>query len=273
MPEKIIEAFIFLFGLIVGSFLNVCVARMPNEGYSLLLPASHCPSCKKPIHWFDNVPLLSFIFLGGKCRFCKVPISFQYSLVEALTGLVFWIVYRYWGFSLDSLMYITFICGLLVATFIDIKWRIIPDEISLGGTVVGLIFFLVKSLPHFKEFPYIPLVDSLVGALCGGALIYGSAILGNFIIFKLMKKGPIEGETECMGGGDVKLLAMIGSFLGWKLTVLTFFLAPFFGAVVGIYVLIFKKSHVIPDGPFLSLAAITALFFGDRIISLVIFHY
>ena len=109
-------------------------------------------------------------------------------------------------------------------------------------------------------------MDSVIGALVGGALIYGSGLLGNLIIFKLMKKGPIEGETESMGGGDVKLLAMIGSFIGWKLTVLTFFIAPFFGAVVGVYILLLKKSHLIPYGPFLSLAALISLFWGKDIL-------
>ena len=267
-----IKFFVFLFGGIVGSFLNVCIARMPQEGYSLIRPGSNCPLCRKPIHWYDNIPVISFFSLGGRCRFCRERISFQYPLVELLTALAFLYIYNRYSFSWDFFIYIIFACGLIVATFIDIKWRIIPDEISLGGIGVGLALALIKSLPELKRFPHLPFIDSLSGALVGGALIYGSGILGNFIIFKLMKKGNIEGETECMGGGDVKLLAMVGSFIGWRLTILTFFLAPFFGAIIGIYVLICKKSHLIPYGPFLSLAALTSLFFGREIINFLLFR-
>lgn len=255
-----------MFGSIIGSFLNVCIVRMPREGYSLMRPSSHCPLCRKPIHWYDNIPVLSFLFLGGHCRFCRERISLQYPVVELLTASAFLYLYHRYNLTLDFFVYTVFTCGLIVSTFIDIRWRIIPDEISLGGLAAGLAFSLVRSLPQLKEFPYLPLADSLAGAVAGGLLIYVSGLLGNFVIFKLMKKGPIEGETECMGGGDVKLLAMIGSFIGWKLAVLTFFLAPFFGALVGIYVLVCKKSHLIPYGPFLSLAALTSLFFGREII-------
>lgn len=261
--------FVFLFGSIVGSFLNVCIFRMPNEGYSLLKPSSHCPSCKKNIIWYDNIPILSFLFLGGRCRFCKTKISPQYPLVEILTGLVFLVMYSRYGLSFDFVIFTSFSCALLVATFIDIGCRIIPDEISLGGMVTGLIFSLLKSIPEFSRFPKIAFVDSLLGAFLGGALIYASGLLGNLIFFKLMKKESIEGETESIGGGDVKLMAMIGSFIGWKLTLLAFFIAPFLGSIAGIYVLLFKKSHLIPYGPFLSLAALISLFFGDKIVNLL----
>lgn len=253
----------------------MCIFRMPNEAYSLIQPSSHCPLCKKPILWYDNIPILSFLSLRGRCRFCRERISFQYPLVELLTGLIFLLLYERYHFSFDFFRYTIFACGLIVATFIDIRWRIIPDEISLGGTVVGVALALIKSFPYFKKFSMSllltwPFIDSLLGAMIGAALIYGSGLLGNIIIFKLMKKKSIEGETESMGGGDVKLLAMIGSFLGWKLAILTFFLAPFFGSVIGIYILFFKKSHLIPYGPFLALAAMISLFFSNEIIRLVI---
>ncbi len=266
MPEKIIEIFVFIFGAVVGSFLNVCIHRMPEEGYSLITPPSHCPACKKPVRWHDNIPILSFVFLGGRCRDCKAKISWRYPAVELLTGLVLLALYYKYNLNLNFLAYAVFSCGLIVATFIDIKLRIIPDEISVGGIVAGLLFALIKSIPSFRNFPHLPIKDSLIGALAGGGLIYASGFLGNLIFFKLMKKESIEGETESIGGGDVKLLAMIGSFIGWKWTVLTFFMAPFFGAEVGIYVLCVKKSHLIPYGPFLSLAAFLSLFYGDAII-------
>ncbi len=270
MQEVITKIFIFIFGSCIGSFLNVCIFRMPQEKYSIISPSSYCPSCKKSIFWYDNIPVLAFLFLGGRCRFCKAKISFQYPLVEILAGLAFLAVYIGWGISLDALILDVFICGLIVSTFIDIKWRIIPDEISLGGIAVGLIFALLKSLPIIKEFPRIPLVDSFFGVIIGGFLVYASGQLGNFLFFKLMKKESIEGETESIGGGDVKLLAMIGSFIGWKLAILTFFIAPFLGAAVGVYVLLRKKSHLIPYGPFLSIAALLALIYGDTIIRLLL---
>jgi leader peptidase (prepilin peptidase)/N-methyltransferase len=272
MPEQIIKIFVFIFGSAIGSFLNVCIFRMPSEGYSLIRPPSHCPLCKKPILWYDNIPILSFLFLKGSCRFCRQRIAFQYPLIELLTAFTFLIMYNRYGLSFDFFIYTFFTCGLIVATFIDIRWRIIPDEISLGGAIIGLSLALIKSLSFFKSFPRVALVDSLLGAIAGGALIYGSGLVGNLIFFKLMKKESIEGETESIGGGDVKLMMMIGSFLGWKLVVLTFFLAPFFGAVVGVYILIFKKSHLIPYGPFLSLAALVSLFFGSEIIRFLFFR-
>ena len=222
-------------------------------------PSSHCPLCRKPIHWYDNIPVISFLFLGGHCRFCRQRISVQYPIVELLTALTFLYIYSRYGLSLDFFIYAVFACGLIVSTFIDIRWRIIPDEISLGGIVVGLVFALIKGR----------LVDSFLGVIIGGGLVYGSGLLGNLIFFKLMKKKSIEGETESIGGGDVKLLAMIGAFIGWKGAILTFFTAPFMGAAVGIYVLAFKKSHLIPYGPFLSLAALISLFYGNHILRLL----
>ncbi len=277
MPDKLIEIFVSVFGAIVGSFLNVCIHRMPNideAGYSLIRPSSHCPHCKKNILWYDNIPILGFIFLRGRCRFCQEKISIRYPIVELLTALIFLVIFRRFDLSWDSLIYNVFACGLVIATFIDIKWRIIPDELSVGGTVVGLLIALSRSF-NFSPFAfhYPVILDSLIGAIVGGGLIYGSGIMGNLIFFKLMKKESIEGETESMGGGDVKLMAAIGSFLGWKLVVLTFFVAPFLGAAFGIYILTCKKSHLIPYGPFLSLAAFISLFYGDAIIRFWIFRY
>ena len=229
-------------------------------------PCSHCPLCKKPILWYDNVPILSFLFLTGRCRFCRERISFQYPIVELLSALVFLTLYHYYKFSLDFFIYAVFACGLIVSTFIDMRWRIIPDEISLGGIAAGLLFSLIKSFPNFAKFPGIPLVDSLLGAFSGAALIYGSGVLGNLLFFKLMKKDSIEGETESIGGGDVKLLAMIGSFLGWKLAILTFFLAPCFGAVYGIIEKLRTKDTTIAYGPFLVAGALISLFKGDTLI-------
>lgn len=265
--------FAFLFGSIVGSFLNVCIHRMPQEGYSLIKPNSHCPNCKKPIEWYDNIPMLSYIFLGAKCRNCKAPISIRYFLVELLTAVSFVIFYNTFGLTFNLFFYLIFLCGLIVATFIDIAHRIIPDEISIGGIIVGLLLSALKGVYGCPlSFNPKPLVSSLLGVVIGGGIIYLTGCIFDLVYFKLLKHPPIQGETESMGGGDVKLLAMIGAFLGWQSAVLTFFLAPFFGAVIGVGNLITKKDHTIPYGPFLSLAAILALFWGKQLLSFILYH-
>lgn len=277
MIEKI---FAFIFGSVVGSFLNVCIHRMPEEGYSLISPGSHCPHCKKPVLWYDNIPLLSYIVLGGKCRFCKGKIRIRYFIVELLTALTFLAVYNSFGFTYNFFIYIVFLCGLIIATFVDIQHRIIPDEISLGGIVAGFVFSAIRGI-HLGAMPaagvgafggsyeFRPMLNSILGIVIGGGIIYLTGVSFDLVYFKLLKKPPIQGETESMGGGDVKLLAMIGAFLGWEKALLTFFIAPFFGAVVGIINLTAKKDHTIPYGPFLSLAAVLALFYSDQIISII----
>ena len=269
MLEKIT---VFVFGSIVGSFLNVVIHRLPLE-QSIVFPSSHCPKCKKPIPWYDNIPLLSFLFLKARCRSCKEPISPRYFLVELLTGWFFLALYVLHGFSLEFALSVTLISGLIAATFIDIQHRIIPDEISLGGIVVGFVFRLIQGFgaqPH--GFSFWPALDSLMGILAGGGIIYLTGVLFDLVYFKLLKNPPIQGETESMGGGDVKLLAMIGAFLGWKCAVLTFFIAPFFGAVIGVINLLIKKDHTIPYGPFLSLAAVICMFWSDKLIAIFFFR-
>jgi len=265
--------FAFLFGAVIGSFLNVCIHRMPQEGYSLVVPGSHCPNCKKPIPWYDNIPLLSYIFLGGKCRNCKAPIRIRYFLVEFLTAVSFAVFYNTFGLTFNLFFYLIFLCGLIVATFIDIQHRIIPDEISVGGIVVGLFLSALKGVSSCPiSFNPKPLLGSLLGVVVGGGIIYLTGVLFDLVYFKLLKHPPINGETESMGGGDVKLLAMIGAFLGWQAAILTFFLAPFFGAIVGVVNLVAKKDHTIPYGPFLSLAAILVLFWGKQLLSLILYQ-
>lgn len=262
--------FVFIFGSIVGSFLNVCIYRMPlNE--SVVSPGSHCPHCGKPLRWHDNIPLLSYCLLLGRCRYCGKGISPRYPLVELLTGLVFLTMFIRCGWGFEFFLYSLLLCGLIVSTFIDIGYRIIPDEISLGGIVVGLLLSLVKSLwiahPGAK---FAPLIDSCLGIIVGGGIIYMTGVIFDLIYFKLLKKPAIQGETESMGGGDVKLLAMIGSFLGWKIALFTFFIAPFFGAAVGLVNMAVKKDHTIPYGPFLSLAAVIGIFWMDAVLKLLL---
>ncbi len=260
---------VFIFGSVVGSFLNVCIHRMPL-GESIVWPHSHCPKCKKKIPTYDNIPFLSYIALKGKCRFCKESISLRYPLVELLTALMFLVVFNRYGLSYDFFIFILFVCGLIIATFVDIQHRIIPDEISVGGLIVG---FILSSIKGFNLSPITyhlsPMINSFLGIIIGGGVIYLTGALFDLVYFKLLKRPPIQGETESMGGGDVKLLAMIGAFLGWQKVIFVFFLAPFFGAVVGTINLLAKKDHTIPYGPFLSFAAIFSIFWMDKIIRLI----
>jgi leader peptidase (prepilin peptidase) / N-methyltransferase len=261
--------FAFIFGTIVGSFLNVCIHRMPL-GESVVWPSSHCPHCKKRIPAYDNIPFLSYLLLGGRCRFCKGKISLRYPAVEFLTGLAFLVLFYNYSLSPEFFFYMVLFCALIVATFVDIRHRIIPDEVSIGAMIVGFTLSVIKgvSISPFS-FNFKPALASLLGIIIGGVIIYLSGFFFDLVYFKLMKRPPIQGETESMGGGDVKLLAMIGAFLGWERAVFTFFLAPFFGLIIGLASLATKKDHTIPYGPFLSIAAIISLFWMDKILRLL----
>ncbi|MFH1397257.1 MAG: prepilin peptidase [Candidatus Omnitrophota bacterium] len=274
----VIKIFVFIFGSMIGSFLNVCIFRMPLEK-SVVRPRSYCPACNKAIPWHDNIPLLSYTILLGRCRSCKAKIPFSYFIVELLTAVALLLFFNIYGLSFKFFYYIIFICGLIIATFVDIRHRIIPDEISVGGIIVGLLlnilrFFLPGSLPAGQAGRLLAasfIINSLLGIIIGGGIIYLTAKIFDLVYFKMLKKPPIDGETESMGGGDVKLLAMIGAFLGWQGAVLTFFIAPFFGLIVGVINLISRKEHTIPYGPFLSLAAVIVLFWSGPIIRLFLY--
>ena len=266
------EVIVFIFGSVVGSFLNVCIHRLPKEE-SIVRPRSHCPHCKKTIPWYDNIPLLSYALLLGRCRFCKAKISFRYFLVELATAILFLALFKRYQFSLDFFAYAILISALVVSTVIDIQTRLIYSAVTYGGIISGFLFHVVKGLSLSPlSYNFHPAVDSLLGIVVGAGIIYLTAKIFNFFYFDLLKKPPIGGEKESMGFGDVELLAMIGAFLGWQKAILTFFLAPFFGAVIGIINLIVKKDHTIPYGPFLSLAALLSLFWADKIIKFLFFR-
>lgn len=261
----------FIFGSIIGSFLNVCIHRMP-QGESVVWPRSHCPHCKRRIPGYDNIPFLSFMLLGGKCRYCKAKISLRYPVVELVTAMAFMFFFGYYGLSYDFFVFTLFACLLIIATFIDIKHRIIPDEISVGGLIAGFILSAIRGINlNPLAFSFKPALNSLLGIISGALIIWLTGVIFDFVYFKLLKRPPIQGETESMGGGDVKLLAMIGAFLGWEKAVLTFFAAPFFGLVMGVLNLLIKKDHTMPYGPFLALAAIISLFWANNIIGLILF--
>ena len=249
----------FVLGAMVGSFLNVCIVRLPHE-QSVVKPRSHCVYCKKSILWCDNIPLISYLILKGRCRFCQKRISSRYFFVELITAFTFIGFYSYFGLDILLLPYLVMVSGFIVAIFVDFKHRIIPDEISVGGGAVGLILsFLIPSLHGIEKISIVAhfqsLGASLMGMLIGGSLIYGMGVLGD----ALFKK-------ESMGGGDVKFLGMIGAFLGWELAILTFFIAPLFGAVFGVIEKIRKNDSAIAYGPFLALGALISLFWGETII-------
>lgn len=259
---------VFIFGAVAGSFLNVCIHRMPR-GESVVTPPSHCPNCQKNIPWYDNIPLVSYLILRARCRFCGSRIAFRYFAVELLAASASVFFYRRFGLSPDLLFYSVFVSCLIVATFVDIQHRIIPDEVSLGGLAFALLFSLVRPWLAARPWSSLALRESLLGALVGGGIIYLVGFLFDAVYFRMLKRPAVEGETTSMGGGDVKLLAMIGAFLGWQNAVLVFFLAPFFGLAIGTVNLVARKKHVLPYGPFLSLAAMVAAFWSDRVLALL----
>jgi len=239
-----------LLGLIVGSFSNVCIYRIPRNE-SIIYPASHCPKCRTTIKPIDNIPLLSYILLKGRCRNCKSKISIQYPVVEFLTGLIYLIIYLIYGLSIQTLIYIILSSALIIIAFIDLNEQIIPDVISLPGIVIGLIlsFFV----------PYLSFVNSALGVVVGGGIILTIG-LGGSVIYK----------KEAMGGGDVKLAAMIGAFLGWRYIIISLFLGFFLGALIGIILIITKikkREDVIPFGPFIILGSFITLLWGEKIIT------
>jgi len=247
---------IFIFGLIIGSFLNVCIYRTPRNE-SVAYPGSRCTSCKKPIPWYDNIPLLSYLMLRGRCRVCHEKISFRYFAVELISAVSFLILYMNFGLNYIFWIYSLLTFSLIVVTFIDLEFQIIPDRISLVGIFVGIV--LSVSFPGLQNaFTWKKaFLNSIIGALAGGGLIYLTGVLGQLAFKK-----------ESMGGGDVKLMAMLGAFLGWKIVALIFFLAPFFGAPIGIYMKFVKKEDIIPYGPYISLASFVAMVWGHKILSL-----
>jgi leader peptidase (prepilin peptidase)/N-methyltransferase len=263
-------AVVFIFGAVFGSFLNVCIYRLPRSGMSIIKPSSRCPKCERPIRWFDNIPLLSYLLLLGRCRHCKNPISLRYPLVELLTALLFTFAFAHHFSGTDPItrntivgfaISIYLIAALIVITFIDFEFRIIPDEISLSGIVIALIVSLafpsiISPLWFFNsESTFVTaFVPSLFVVVTGGLLIYLVGVFGKIIFRK-----------EAMGFGDVKLMAMLGGFMGWEAVLYVFFLGCLFGAVVGIISWMVTKDHYLAFGPYLALGALVMIFFGPEI--------
>lgn len=242
--------FSFALGAVFGSFLNVCIYRIPLK-LSLIAPGSHCPNCKLPIRAYDNIPIISYLLLNGRCRDCKKRIPIRYPFVEFIAGLITVELISVYGFNLDSLSYIVLAYILVVVAFIDLDHLIIPNKVTLLGFVVGLVFVLASGSPKGWTNP-------LIGAILVGGFLYASGILGKLVFHK-----------ESMGFGDVKLGAMIGIFIGWKWGIVALFLSFNGAAIFGLTGLILHRVEFgqrIPFGLFLSLGSVLTLFMGDWII-------
>jgi len=248
-PYLIYSLFALVTGMVVGSFLNVCICRMPKDE-SVVFPPSHCPQCDYQIRWYDNIPLISYLLLRGKCRGCGMHISIQYPLVELLNGLLTLALFLRFGPTLVFLALFLFCSALVVITFIDLEHQIIPDEISLSGIIIGFIFSFFLQGHSW--------LNSLLGILLGG----GSLLLVAYGYQWLTGK-------EGMGGGDIKLLAMMGAFLGWKSIPFIIFASSLIGSVVGITIMLVQKKDsklAIPFGPYLAFGAVLYIFYGRQII-------
>lgn len=242
---------VFSFGACIGSFLNVCIYRIP-EKKSIVFPGSFCPNCKNEIPFYCNVPILSYIILMGRCKFCHIPISARYPLIETLTGLFAIAVYARFGLSVVSLYWFVFIAVLITISFIDIDHQIIPDIISLPGIIIFASSFYFLPDMTWKR--------TLLGILAGGGSLLAVASL-----YSAIRK------QEGMGGGDIKLLAMIGAAVGGKGILFTIFAGSLFGTIAGLIMMVYNRRSTIqfkiPFGPFLSLGAVIYIFFGHSLIA------
>jgi leader peptidase (prepilin peptidase)/N-methyltransferase len=263
---------VFVLGLVVGSFLNVCIYRLPTGDF-FRSSRSFCPHCRNRIEWYDNIPLLSYLILRARCRSCAKPISPVYPLVELISGLIF--AGFYWRFLLGGIhpgMYVVYLVvalALVISTFIDLKLQIIPDEITVTGVLIAPVASVIVpqlhdgplllsrilpqgTLPHWLAIRGDALLASVFSILVGGGTIYLLGVVGK----ALFKK-------EAMGGGDVKLMGMLGGLLGWKIVLATFFLAPFIAIPFGLVSMVRTKDHHIPYGPFLSAAALAVMIWKE----------
>jgi leader peptidase (prepilin peptidase)/N-methyltransferase len=275
LPELIGYIFFFAFGSAIGSFLNVVIYRVPND-QSIVFPNSACPQCKNPIKPYDNIPILSWLFLGGKCRNCQNPISPRYPAVELLTGLLFLLVFWQIGFTWFLPVALIFAAAMVALIFIDAEHMILPDVITYPlmffAVAVRLIFAFAFGNLFFSDLNFFPATYfegypvwalTLIGAVFGGLMGGGSL----WLVGEIWKR--LRG-VDAMGLGDVKMMFGVGALLGWRLTFLTIFLAAFVGSIAGIFVIARQKDKdfqaQIPFGIFLGIGSIFALLFGEQII-------
>lgn len=268
--------FALLFGLVIGSFLNVVILRLP-QGISISTPRSHCPQCKKLISWYDNIPVLSYIILGGRCRRCKKKFSARYPFIEAITGIVSALLYLKFGLSVEWAIFLAFSSAMIVLAFIDLDHRILPDVITLNGIWLGILtsVYLAEPSPLVARLflaagfentspRLIALAASIIGAVIGGGLLWGVAEA-------YLRLRGIEG----MGFGDVKMMAMVGAFLGAPLALLTIMLGSLLGSIIGmVFIKIANKTrqYELPFGTFLSFAGIVAVLYGEDLVRWYVEH-
>ncbi len=255
--ELIHYIFIGILGLSIGSFLNVLIYRVPRDK-KFWVGRSFCPGCEKQLKWYHNIPLLSYLVLRGKCGFCGTGISFRYPLVETLNAIC-WLYFAWeFGLTLELAIFAFLSSALLAIFFIDLDFQIIPDLITLPGMVVGLA---ISFLPGG-----IGIVPSLIGLVVGGGALYLVALLGDWLFKK-----------ESMGGGDIKMAAMLGAFLGWQKVLFIFLASAGIGLVVSLILMLFsakmRKQRVVPFGPFIAMAAMLAILWGDQIISYYVTNF
>ena len=250
--EIAMPVIIVLFGLLVGSFLNVCIYRLAKNE-SVVYPNSHCPKCWTRLSFWDLFPVASYIALGGKCRYCARPYSARYAFVELLTAYVFFAAYLICGFNLKLAVFLYLFSVFIVITFIDFDWQIIPDQITLNGMAAGLFLSYICWLrPDAASLSfYTPLNDAIWGVLSGGGILYSISVLSG----------------GGMGGGDVKLAALIGAFLGWKTTLLGLLLACFIGSFFGVAMIILgykKRKDCVAFGPYIALGTAIVMILGNE---------
>lgn len=241
-----------VFGLLIGSFLNVCIYRIPRN-ISIVFPSSRCTSCNNEIRAWDNIPLISYFILGGRCRNCKAMISLRYPLMEALNAFLYVVVVWRYGIGWNSVVYAGLCSSLIVITFIDLDFQIIPDRITLAGIPLGLVAGSFLLNDPFMRAELLGYKASVIGVFAGGGLFYLVAVL----------------SRGGMGGGDIKMMAMVGALMGWKSVLLTTFLGSLAGSLIGVFLMIFKgrgRKTKIPFGPFLALGTLITLFFGQEIL-------
>ena len=270
-PELIVYT---LFGLIIGSFLNVCTYRIPL-GKSIVFPGSSCPECGNSIRFYDNIPVVSYLLLRGKCRFCCKPISIQYPIVELLTGIAFYVCGKTWSFGSPTYVNSLFLSILIVLVFTDHHHRLLPNVLTLPGTIAGILLSPFQKPPsgqldsYFSDwlsvkiasllFPknpeaILPWVGSIMGAVIGGGVLL---VLG--LGYEKLRK------RQGLGMGDVKMMAMVGAFLGYYLAFVTIFFGSFLGLLLGIYLILFRKMNLqtkLAFGVFLGIGAAISLFYG-----------
>ncbi len=269
-------ALALVLGLVIGSFLNVVILRLP-QGMSVSRPRSHCPQCKQLVSWYDNIPVVSYLILQGRCRRCGKKFSARYPFIEAITGLVSVLLYLKFGLTLEWGIFFAFSCALIVLAFIDLDHRILPDVITLNGIWIGMLItaYLAQPSPLTARLFHAAGIDganphllalaaSLLGAIIGGGLLWGVAEA-------YLRLRGIEG----MGFGDVKMMAMVGAFLGAPLALLTIMLGSLAGSVIGlIFIKLADKTreYELPFGTFLSFAGIVAVLYGEDLVRWYVDH-